>query len=1078
MKRSESQQHCIEPDPEEDINWNEMKEKQSYGTFSFLPHNDRWPSLPNPLHWVSSKMSASSVKIQIMEDNSDTDLSDVDSPYDVASNEGFTGACNVNSEANGEHDIDYGDRHLEAARELPYSEIYSAPLSFGDYNRKVLIPGERIDVKISDVERHPSRKLLNPNLYVIDLKHGAYKWTIKKRYHHFRQLHEQLLLFKAAMKIPVPTKRLKERRRSYRVNSNKTRTLPHLPKGIDALVAAPQLARRMVQLEKYLQNLLRNPIYRTNKHTIEFLELSHLSFVEELGMKGKESLVKKRSGGHRIPLGCCTRCCGGCYCEWAGHWSKRWLITKDSFIGYIKPRDISKWLITKDSFIGYIKPRDGRMGGLLLMDEVFSAKSGLNLLLKCWTQRKAKEWCSFINDLAEKCEYTKQNRYKSFAPVRNETPAKWFIDGADYLDAVADALESAQIEIFITDWWLSPEIYLKRPVTEGNRWRLDQILKRKAECGVKIFVLLYKEVEMAIGLWSSYSKHTLMKLHPNIMVLRHPDHVPGGVLLWAHHEKIVAIDQKTAFLGGIDLCYGRWDDYTHRLVDIGSLMPSKQSNSPGVLRKFSSTPERLNELHNADSNANDVKGQDEIDLAPTNLLAVPKFSISRTSVDEHLNKLGVQGMAKLWHGKDYTNFIRKDFVDLDQPLQDFIDRTNTPRMPWHDIAAVVYGKAARDVARHFILRWNATKLEKAKVNAAIPLLIPKTTNNVELPDKLVPGAVCCDCQILRSVSTWSAGIKHTENSIYWAYLSAIRDSKHYIYIENQFFISCVEDKDVYNRIADALYVRIMEAHRAKHKFRVMVVLPLLPAFEGEVGEAGATSILAITHWNYKSMSRGGNSLLEKLQREMENPEDYISFCGLRTYSELDTKLVTELVYVHSKLMIVDDRTVIIGSANINDRSMLGKRDSEIAVIVNDSNMKAGKMNGQDYQVGTYAYELRKNLFREHLGMLTNPKAVFDVTDPVCDEFFYNSWNKTAETNTEIFDKVFNCIPCNHTTTFDELKQYKNKDPLCNTDPEQSYKLLSGIRGYLVKIPLYFLCKENLEPSIATQEGMMPTKLWT
>lgn len=41
---------------------------------------------------------------------------------------------------------------------------------------------------------------------------------------------------------------------------------------------------------------------------------------------------------------------------------------------------------------------------------------------------------------------------------------------------------------------------------------------------------------------------------------------------------------------------------------------------------------------------------------------------------------------------------------------DFIDRYTTPRMPWHDIAAVVHGRAARDVARHFIQRWNFTKV--------------------------------------------------------------------------------------------------------------------------------------------------------------------------------------------------------------------------------------------------------------------------------------------------------------------------------------------------------------------------------
>lgn len=48
------------------------------------------------------------------------------------------------------------------------------------------------------------------------------------------------------------------------------------------------------------------------------------------------------------------------------------------------------------------------------------------------------------------------------------------------MSAVADALEAATEEIFIADWWLSPEIYLKRPANEGDYWRLDKILERKA----------------------------------------------------------------------------------------------------------------------------------------------------------------------------------------------------------------------------------------------------------------------------------------------------------------------------------------------------------------------------------------------------------------------------------------------------------------------------------------------------------------------------------------------------------------------------------------------------------------------
>ena len=41
----------------------------------------------------------------------------------------------------------------------------------------------------------------------------------------------------------------------------------------------------------------------------------------------------------------------------------------------------------------------------------------------------------------------------------------------------------------------------------------------------------------------------------------------------------------------------------------------------------------------------------------------------------------------------------------------------------------------------------------------------------------------------------------------------------------------------------------------------------------------------------------------------------------------------EIVYPHSKLLIVDDEKTLIGSANINDRSMLGDRDSEVALII-------------------------------------------------------------------------------------------------------------------------------------------------
>jgi len=76
--------------------------------------------------------------------------------------------------------------------------------------------------------------------------------------------------------------------------------------------------------------------------------------------------------------------------------------------------------------------------------------------------------------------FTQQNPNSSFAPTRSDTAACWFVDGCSYMSAVADALMAAKEEIFIADWWLSPEIYLKRPSISGHDWRLDILLEKKA----------------------------------------------------------------------------------------------------------------------------------------------------------------------------------------------------------------------------------------------------------------------------------------------------------------------------------------------------------------------------------------------------------------------------------------------------------------------------------------------------------------------------------------------------------------------------------------------------------------------
>ena len=74
------------------------------------------------------------------------------------------------------------------------------------------------------------------------------------------------------------------------------------------------------------------------------------------------------------------------------------------------------------------------------------------------------------------------------------------------------------------------------------------LLKRKAEKGVNVYILVWNETKVASALNSLHTKKQLEKLHPNIKVLCHPASAP---LYWSHHQKVVVVDQDIAFLGGL-----------------------------------------------------------------------------------------------------------------------------------------------------------------------------------------------------------------------------------------------------------------------------------------------------------------------------------------------------------------------------------------------------------------------------------------------------------------------------------------------------------------------------------------------
>lgn len=173
----------------------------------------------------------------------------------------------------------------------------------------------------------------------------------------------------------------------------------------------------------------------------------------------------------------------------------------------------------------------------------------------------------YIAKLFKKSAYAHTNRFKSFAPMRERNDCMFFPDGEGYFHEMRQAIEMARDDIMITDWWFSPEMSLERPIEENmdqDMYRIDRLLQGAAQRGVKVYVIVYKEFSMTMSNDSEHVKEALEKLSPNIKVLRHPNVV---VSLWSHHEKMCVVDKKTVFMGGLDLCWGRFDYQEHPLFN-------------------------------------------------------------------------------------------------------------------------------------------------------------------------------------------------------------------------------------------------------------------------------------------------------------------------------------------------------------------------------------------------------------------------------------------------------------------------------------------------------------------------------
>ncbi|KAH6761597.1 phospholipase D alpha 1 [Perilla frutescens var. hirtella] len=540
---------------------------------------------------------------------------------------------------------------------------------------------------------------------------------------------------------------------------------------------------------------------------------------------------------------------------------------------------------------------------------------------------------------------------------------------------VFDAIYNAKHLIYIAGWSVYTEITLVRDTRRpkpGGDLTLGELLIKKANEGVRVLMLVWDDRTSVgflktDGLMVTHDEETFNYFQNTevecVLCPRNPD--DGASLIqniaigtmFTHHQKIVVVDDELpsggggdtrrikSFVGGIDLCDGRYDTQFHSLF------------------------RTLATAHHNDFHQGNIQG------------------------------------ATLEKGG--------------------------PREPWHDIHCKLEGPVAWDVLFNFEQRWRKQggKDLLLDLNALQSIIIPPSP--VTFPDDHETWNV----QLFRSIDGGAAfgfpdepeeaaksGLVSgkdsiIDRSIQDAYIHAIRRANRFIYIENQYFLGSsfswnskdIKDADVeaLHTIPKELSLKIACKIEEGEPFRVYIVLPMWPE-----GFPESEAVQAILDWQRRTMQMMYTDIVEALKVKglVANPKDYLTFFCLGNrevkkpgeyepagkpdpgsdYSRAQ-EARRAMIYVHSKMMIVDDEYIIVGSANINQRSMAGARDSEIAMgayqpyHLSREQPARGEVHG-----------FRMALWYEHTGMLDNSFSYPETLECV------QKVNGVAEANWEMY----------------------------------------------------------------------------
>jgi phospholipase D1/2 len=509
---------------------------------------------------------------------------------------------------------------------------------------------------------------------------------------------------------------------------------------------------------------------------------------------------------------------------------------------------------------------------------------------------------------------------------------------------IYDSICNAKHLIYMVGWSIDVDQWLLRgdelkEAQANSKYspRIGDLLKQKSEEGVAVNLMQWDDYSSNFafpGMMNTYDEKT-RNFFRNTKVNSEFMHTVGDAtntlfegqnkkMAFTHHQKFVIVDvpksngegrELLAFVGGIDLTAGRWDNRKH------PLFRSLQSQHKGDIygKCFKTSEENgprqpWHDIHSA------VRGPEALQLHQAFTERWTKQAPEKVGELCNLRTLNLDSESALsnnggWHAQ-LSRSIDSRVNNFDPSIKQLFRSVNVDEQL----------KACN---------WTSVKEEGATASKRF-----ETASYGALSFNR-----CLDQKKGRLV----------ENSIHITNVHHIRRAKHFIYIESQYFMgssfmwSNPSERDVKcaNLIAAELTLKICEKVAAREPFACYILLPMW--MEG-IPEAGATQ--GLLYWQRVTIEAMYQQVQEAVNARMANSSDfglkvsdYLNFYCLGTRETAEGSQATgtpttedeqilhntrrHQIYIHSKMMIVDDEVALIGTANINQRSMDGCRDSEI-----------------------------------------------------------------------------------------------------------------------------------------------------